>query len=108
MGDPFDFISEDGWPYPDDDDAGTDDLEAIDIRSDADDDLVALHALSPQALSVLSETERLVMTARFGLDGHEPRTLRELHDELGLSRERVRHALSDGLDKLRGALADTP
>jgi DNA-directed RNA polymerase sigma subunit (sigma70/sigma32) len=103
MGDPFDFISEDGWPYRDDGD-DAEDLEPIDLRSDADDDLVALHALPPHALLELTSTERLVVSARFGLDGHQPRTLRELHDELGLSRERVRHALADGLDKLRGVL----
>jgi DNA-directed RNA polymerase sigma subunit (sigma70/sigma32) len=103
MGDPFDFISEDGWPYRDDGD-DAEQLEPIDLRSDPDDDLVALHALSPHALSGLTEMERLIVSARFGLDGHQPRTLRELHDELGLSRDRVRHTLADGLDKLRGVL----
>jgi DNA-directed RNA polymerase sigma subunit (sigma70/sigma32) len=50
----------------------------------------------------------VIVRARFGLDGHAPRTFQELHDELGLSRERVRHALADGLDKLRGALEVGP
>lgn|ERR671918_459279 len=103
MGNPLDFISEEGWPYPDGDD-DPDEVEPVDLRSDADEDLVALHALPPHALSLLSDEERLVVSARFGLDGHAPRTLRELHDELGLSRDRVRHALTDGLGKLRGAL----
>ena len=103
MGDPFDFISEDGWPYRDDGD-DAEQLEPIDLRSDADDDLVALHALPTHALTGLTDMERTVVSARFGLDGHRPRTLRELHDELGLSRERVRQSLADGLDKLRGVL----
>jgi DNA-directed RNA polymerase sigma subunit (sigma70/sigma32) len=103
MGDPFDFISEDGWPYGDDGD-DAEPLEPIDLRSDADDDLVALHALPTHALTGLTDTERLVVSARFGLDGHEPRTLRELHYELGMSHARVRHTLADGLDKLRGVL----
>jgi DNA-directed RNA polymerase sigma subunit (sigma70/sigma32) len=107
MGDPLDFISEDGWPYPDEDD-DAEQLEPVDLRSDADDDLVALHALPPQALTLLSDVEREVVTARFGLDGQEPRTLRELHEQLGLSRERIRQALSDGLDKLRGVLDVDP
>jgi DNA-directed RNA polymerase sigma subunit (sigma70/sigma32) len=103
MGDPFDFISEDGWPYGDDGD-DAEPLEPIDLRSYADDDLVALHALPTHALTGLTEMERLVVSARFGLDGHEPRTLRELHYELGISRARVSHTLADGLDKLRGVL----
>jgi DNA-directed RNA polymerase sigma subunit (sigma70/sigma32) len=107
MGDPFDFISEDGWPYRDDGD-DAEQLEPIDLRSDPDEDLVALHALPHHALSRLTDTERVIVRARFGLDGHAPRTLQELHDELGLSRERVRHALADGLDKLRGALEVGP
>jgi DNA-directed RNA polymerase sigma subunit (sigma70/sigma32) len=106
MGDPLDFMNEDGWPYPDDGDE-SDHLEPIDVRSDADDDLVALHALSPHSLLLLSDTEREVISARFGLDGQAPRTLQELHDELGLSRDKVRIALSDGLTKLRGALGET-
>jgi hypothetical protein len=44
MGDPFDFISEDGWPYRDDGD-DAEQLEPSDLRSDPDEDLVALHAL---------------------------------------------------------------
>jgi DNA-directed RNA polymerase sigma subunit (sigma70/sigma32) len=105
MGDPFDFIDEGGWPYPDDvDEVRT--AEAVDVRSDADDDLVALHALTPQALGALSPTERAVITARFGLDGHEPMTMAELRIALGLSRDRARLALAGGLDKLRTALAD--
>jgi DNA-directed RNA polymerase sigma subunit (sigma70/sigma32) len=103
MGDPFDFISEDGWPYGDDGD-DAEQFEPIDLRSYADDDLVALHALPTHALTGLTDMERLVVSARFGLDGHAPRTLRELHAELGMSRARVRHTLADGLDKLRGVL----
>jgi len=103
MGDPFDFISEDGWPYGDDGD-DAEQFEPIDLRSYADDDLVALHALPTHALTGLTDMELLVVSARFGLDGHEPRTLRELHAELGMSRARVRHTLADGLDKLRGVL----
>lgn len=107
MGDPFDFISEDGWPYRDDGD-DAEQLEPIDLRSDADDDLVALHALPAHALTGLTPVERMVVSARFGLDGLRPRTMQELHDELGLSRDRVRHVLADGLGKLRGVLEVTP
>jgi DNA-directed RNA polymerase sigma subunit (sigma70/sigma32) len=60
--------------------------------------------LPTHALTGLTDMERLVVSARFGLDGNEPRTLGELHTELGMSRARVRHTLADGLDKLRGVL----
>ncbi len=105
MGDPFDFIDEGGWPYPDD---GADDrpLEPIDPRGDADDDAVALHALSPRVLASLSDVERAAVSARFGLDGGEPRTLAEVGASLDLSPSRTRDLLAGALGKLRAALAD--
>jgi DNA-directed RNA polymerase sigma subunit (sigma70/sigma32) len=111
MGDPLDFIDEGGWPYPDDDGDGDGSArsrgaEPADLRSDTDDDLVALHALSPRALAVLSQEERAVVAARFGLDGHDPMTMEQLGAALGLSRARCRTALAGGLGKLRGALGD--
>lgn len=108
MGEPFDFIDEGGWPYPDTDD-DTVDLRAsepVDLRADADDDLVALHALTPRALASLSGVERAAVVARFGLDGGAPMTMAELSGALGLSRDRTRIALAEGLGKLRDALAD--
>jgi RNA polymerase nonessential primary-like sigma factor len=105
MGDPLDFIDEGGWPYPDETvDARS--PEPVDLRSDADDDLVALHALTPRALASLSDVERAVIAARFGLGGGAPMTMVELRTALGLSRDRTRAALSGGIDKLRTALAD--
>jgi DNA-directed RNA polymerase sigma subunit (sigma70/sigma32) len=100
MGDALSFMSEDGWPYPDDDDVA-EQLEPIDLRSEADDDIVALHALSRRALAELSPAERIVIVRRFGFDGQPPVRLSELEDELGLPREEIRLILSDGLDKLR-------
>lgn len=107
MGEPFDFISEEGWPYPDgDDDAPP---EPVDLWAQVDDDLVALHAMySLHGHTGLTETERRVISAHFGLDGLEPRTLRQLHDELGYSPRHLRRTLHVGLLKLRGALADDP
>ena len=44
--------------------------------------------------------ERHILEARFGLGGSEERTLQELADELGLSRERVRQIEKQALERL--------
>ena len=97
--------SDEGWPYPDADaDAGVDQLEElIDVASDTDDDLVSLHA-APHLLDGLAPVERAVITARYGLDGREPRSIREIQHDLGLPRADLRVALGDGLSKLRAQI----
>jgi RNA polymerase sigma factor (sigma-70 family) len=55
-------------------------------------------------LSGLSDRERAVLRARYGLDGDE-RTLAEIARQLGLSAERVRQIEQRALGKLRGAVA---
>jgi RNA polymerase primary sigma factor len=57
----------------------------------------------PRMLAVLSDRERTVIAARFGLEGCE-RTLRELGEDLGVSAERVRQIEEASLGKLRLAL----
>jgi RNA polymerase primary sigma factor len=53
------------------------------------------------ALAELPERERRVLELRFGLSDDQPKTLREIGEVMGLSRERVRQIESRALNKLR-------
>lgn len=55
------------------------------------------------ALNELDESEEKVLRLRFGLDDDTPRTLKEIGDMMGLSRERIRQIESKALTKLRTA-----
>ncbi len=52
-------------------------------------------------MSYLNETENLIITLRYGLDGKKPRTLDEVGKELNLTRERIRQIEKRVLNKLR-------
>ncbi len=54
-----------------------------------------------EALARLPERARRVLVGRHGLDGGEPLTLREMAEELGVSRERVRQLQSEAERRLR-------
>jgi len=61
-----------------------------------------LHADVQDALDELDDKEREVIELRFGLDRDgDPRTLQEVGDTLGLSRERIRQIESRAKEKLR-------
>lgn len=53
---------------------------------------------------MLDERERRVIDARFGLAGQKPRTLEEVGDDFGVTRERIRQIQNIALRKLRRAL----
>jgi RNA polymerase primary sigma factor len=53
------------------------------------------------ALAELPARERKVLELRFGLDDDQPKTLREIGEVMGLSRERMRQIESRALNKLR-------
>jgi RNA polymerase primary sigma factor len=55
-------------------------------------------------LSELPERTRVVLDLRFGLSDGQPRTLLEIGEELGVSRERARQLEADGLRRLRRSM----
>ncbi len=57
-------------------------------------------------LSELDIRERMILQMRFGLDGKRPKTLEEVSQEIGRTRERVRQIQNQALTKLRTLLAD--
>jgi RNA polymerase primary sigma factor len=53
-----------------------------------------------QALGELVEKEEMVLRLRFGLDGSDPKTLKEIGEMMNLSRERIRQIEAQALEKL--------
>ncbi len=55
-------------------------------------------------LDVLDDRERKIINSRFGLDGHKPKTLEEVGEKFGVTRERIRQLQNIALHKMRRAL----
>ncbi len=91
---------EDGWPYPDSK------AELPDLDSNIDEDAVLLRSMGTHLFEFLEPLEREVITAHYGLEGAPPRTMKELHHELGIPRAELRELLATGLAKLRATLAE--
>ena len=52
-------------------------------------------------LKTLDNREREIIKRRFGIDNEEPRTLEQIGNDLGFSKERIRQLESLALQKLR-------
>jgi len=57
-------------------------------------------------LDSIDQREATILRLRFGLDGEEPRTLKQIATEVGISRERVRQVVDEALTKLNAQLTD--
>ncbi|MEQ9453531.1 MAG: RNA polymerase sigma factor RpoD/SigA [Phycisphaeraceae bacterium] len=78
---------------------------APDQQVSLDDDLNAIRVL----LEAIDDREARILRLRYGLDGNEPMTLKEIGAEIGLTRERVRQIEIEALRKLQRRLeSDRP
>jgi RNA polymerase primary sigma factor len=57
-------------------------------------------------LEAIDERDARVLKLRFGLEGQEPLTLKQIGEEVGLTRERVRQIEVDALRKLQSRMDD--
>jgi len=67
-----------------------------------DDELRTIRKL----LDAIDEREARILRLRFGLDGLEPLTLKQIAVEIGISRERVRQIADEALRKLNAQITD--
>lgn len=87
-----DSLADDKTPLPHEEVVASDDLETIRLLLDA-----------------IDQREATVLRLRYGLDGHEPLTLKEIGQRVGLTRERVRQIEIEALNKLNICLnSDRP
>jgi RNA polymerase primary sigma factor len=56
------------------------------------------------ALLILDNREKKIVLERFGLDGGQPKTLEQVGQTIGVTRERIRQLQARALSKLRRAL----
>ncbi len=95
-------VSEDG-------DRAWDEVLTDEEATQVDEDVVSRQRqrAARRVLGRLSEREQYILRRRFGLDADgEEVTLREIGEELGLSRERIRQLEAIALEKLRNALSE--
>jgi RNA polymerase primary sigma factor len=90
-------------PVDTDGDSELGDLLEQTVLPDTDERMVreSIKLAVADALADLPERERRVLELRFGLADDQPKTLREIGDIMGLSRERVRQIEGRALNQLR-------
>ena len=91
-------------PQTDDDEGGwqMSDMVADQRTKAPDDDMLDADNLKHvyRILETMDPREATILRMRFGLDDSEPRTLKEIGETLGLTRERVRQIESDVLKRI--------
>ena len=83
-----DVVEDDNTPTPDNAVQGNDDLRNLE-----------------RLLDRIDERAATILKLRYGLEGEEPLTLKEIGKKIGLTRERVRQIEHDTLERLRTSLS---
>ncbi len=82
-----DVVADTHNPSPDEEVHGNDELKTLD-----------------KLLNKIDAREAKILRMRYGLDGSDPMTLKEIGEKIGLTRERVRQLEHESLRKLRDAM----
>jgi RNA polymerase primary sigma factor len=92
--------SESGWTLSD--------MVTDENQLSPDDALIESDSLKHvmEMLKGMDEREATVLRMRFGLEKHEPKTLKEIGECLGLTRERVRQIETEALNKMSESMRD--
>jgi RNA polymerase primary sigma factor len=102
------FTSLDAPVESEDDDLTVENTISIYDTEDVEKEIVEddLKRIISEILEVLSPRERDVIVHRYGLNGEEPKTLSEIGEMLGISRERTRQIELRALKKIRKMALD--